>query len=60
MQYLTPNQVRDRYQSKISLQTLANWRYQGEGPQYLKLGGRVLYPLEALIEWERERTSKRL
>ena len=60
MQYLTPNQVRDRYQGKISLQTLANWRYQGEGPQYLKLGGRVLYPLEALIEWERERTSKRL
>lgn len=60
MQYLTPNQVRDRYQGRISLQTLANWRYQGEGPQYLKLGGRVLYPLEALIEWERERTSKRL
>lgn len=60
MQYLTPNQVRDRYQGKISLQTLANWRYQGDGPQYLKLGGKVLYPLEALIEWERERTSKRL
>ena len=60
MDYLTPQQVRDRYQGRLSLQTLANWRYQGTGPQYLKLGGRVLYPLAELLAWERERTSKNL
>jgi hypothetical protein len=60
MDYLTPQQVRDRYQGRISLQTLANWRYQGTGPQYLKLGGRVLYPLAELLAWERERISKNL
>lgn len=60
MKYLTPQQVMDRYQGRIALQTLANWRYQGTGPQYVKLGGKVLYPIEALIEWERDRSSKRL
>jgi hypothetical protein len=60
MKYLTPQQVMDRYQGRIALQTLANWRYQGIGPQYVKLGGKVLYPVEALIEWERERSSNRL
>ena len=30
----------------ISHRTLERWRWTGEGPQYVKLGGRVVYRLE--------------
>jgi len=31
--------------------TLAMWRYQGRGPNYVKLEGRVFYTLESLQTW---------
>jgi len=31
--------------------TLANWRWNGAGPRYLKVGGRVRYRLHELAEW---------
>ena len=31
--------------------TLANWRWNGGGPRYLKVGGRVRYRLYDLAEW---------
>jgi len=31
--------------------TLQNWRALGEGPPYLKLGGRVVYAQADLIAW---------
>lgn len=27
----------------VPVRTLANWRYRGEGPNYVKIGKRVLY-----------------
>lgn len=31
--------------------TLANWRWNGGGPRYLKVGGRVRYRLHDLAQW---------
>lgn len=38
----------------ISHRTLERWRWTGEGPDYLKLGGRVIYRLEDIITFEAE------
>lgn len=55
MQYLTPNELVARYKGKFSKRTLANWRSNGNGPPFLKLGGRVLYEISKLEEWESRR-----
>jgi len=31
---------------KLSPRTLERWRWLGQGPQYVKIGGRVVYRLE--------------
>jgi hypothetical protein len=35
----------------LSAQTLRNWRMQGRGPAYVKLGRAVRYSLNDLISW---------
>jgi hypothetical protein len=54
--FLTPAELVVRYEGKISTRTLANWRSQGTSPPFTKVGGRILYPLDELIEWEKRRT----
>jgi hypothetical protein len=56
--FLSAQEVSDRYDGKISVRTLANWRNLGSGPPYSKIGGRVLYPAEKLVEWEQRNTVK--
>lgn len=51
-QFLTPADVVARYDGNISARTLANWRSQGNGPAFTKIGGSIMYPLGKLIEWE--------
>jgi predicted site-specific integrase-resolvase len=36
----------------ISYRTLERWRWEGIGPAYLKIGGRVVYRLEDIEEFE--------
>jgi len=36
----------------LSPRTLEQWRWRGVGPQYLKLGGRVVYRLEDIEAFE--------
>lgn len=36
----------------ISFRTLERWRWEGVGPAYLKIGGRVVYRLEDIEEFE--------
>jgi hypothetical protein len=36
----------------MSHRTLEGWRWAGEGPKYLKLGGRVVYRLEDIEAFE--------
>ena len=53
---LTPQALADRWQGQISLVTLATWRSRKLGPRYIKIGGRVLYPLDGVEELEKKRT----
>ncbi len=50
----TPWQLAERWQT--SAKTLERWRMKGIGPAYLKIGKRVLYPLEEIEAHERRRT----
>jgi predicted site-specific integrase-resolvase len=36
----------------LSHRTLERWRWTGEGPQFIKLGGRVVYRLEDVEAFE--------
>ena len=38
----------------ISPRTLERWRWVGDGPAYMKIGGRVVYRLEDILAYERE------
>ena len=38
--------------------TLSNWRNAGDGPAYIKLGKRILYPMSAVIDFERRNTVR--
>lgn len=53
--FFTPQQVADRYKGAITVRTLANWRSIGQGPDYVKIGGKVVYPSDALKIWEDSR-----
>jgi hypothetical protein len=53
---LTPGQLALRWRGTISLGTLANWRSLGKGPPFLKLGGRVRYPVDGLVAYEKQNT----
>jgi hypothetical protein len=55
--FLTPPQLAARYQGALTTRTLANWRSTGNGPRFTKVGGRVLYPLSAVVVWEATRTK---
>lgn len=40
------NQVELARRWNLSPRTLERWRWLGQGPQYLKIGGRVVYRLD--------------
>ena len=46
------NQVELSRRWRLSPRTLERWRYQGTGPQYLKVGGRVVYRLTDIETFE--------
>lgn len=54
--FLTAQEVSNRYDGRISVKTLTNWRNLGGGPPFTKLGGKVLYPVEKLVAWEQRNT----
>lgn len=43
---------------RLKPETLAHWAVAGRGPKYLVINGRVLYDLDELERWERERTHR--
>ena len=53
------NQIELSRRWSLSPRTLERWRWVGEGPRYLKIGGRVLYRLADVETFENEglRTS---
>lgn len=51
--YLTPRELAARWRNIVSLSTLDNWRSTANrGPRYVKIGGRVLYPLAEVEAYE--------
>ena len=57
--YMTVEQLIERYQSKVTRKTLANWRYEGRGPLFVKIGNLVLYRRVDVEAWERSRRIRR-
>jgi hypothetical protein len=53
IRHLNQNQLAERW--NISPRTLERWRWLGQGPVYLKLGGRVSYRLEDIEQYETHR-----
>lgn len=53
--FLTAQALRTRWGSRFSLQTLRNWRVANDrrGPAYIKICGGILYPIEAVEEFEK-------
>ncbi len=49
-QHLNQIQLAERW--NISPRTLERWRWIGEGPRYLKIGGRVVYRLTDIETYE--------
>jgi hypothetical protein len=50
-EHLTPDQLAARWHKSAG--TLSNWRAQGKGPAYIKLGRTILYPVPSVQEFER-------
>lgn len=50
--FVTEDQLAQRWH--MSPRTLQRWRQEGKGPPYLKLGGRVVYPLAEVEVWEQK------
>jgi len=46
------NQIELAERWNISPRTLERWRWIGEGPPFLKIGGRVVYRLEDVEAYE--------
>lgn len=53
--FLTSKEVADRW--RLSDQTLANWRSAGKGPPFIRVGTRVLYPVEGIHAFEKLDTN---
>jgi hypothetical protein len=55
--HLDPKQLALRW--NVSSLTLKKWRWNGKGPDFLKLNKKIVYPIEDVIEFEiaRKNTS---
>jgi hypothetical protein len=55
-EHLTQAEVARRW--RLSPRTLERWRWQGRGPQYLKVGGAVLYRAADVAAFEASRLHR--
>lgn len=55
-EFLTADQLVARWNAQVASATLATWRSRGNGPKFVKIGGRVLYRLADVIAWEARNT----
>lgn len=53
---LTITELIARWRDGVTRGTLANWRSKGLGPPWRKIGSQVLYPVDGVAEYERQRT----
>ncbi len=53
-QFLTTDEVSERYRGEITVGTLRNWRAMRIGPGFIKIGKAVLYPITELDAWDQK------
>ncbi len=53
---ITPGTLAERW--NVTIATLSQWRWNGRGPQYLKLGRRVMYRIQDIAEFEDQKTYR--
>lgn len=51
-QFITPAELCERLRNKVRPSTLRNWRSQGKGPKYRRIGRNVMYHIEDVKDWE--------
>lgn len=56
VRHLTQHELAQRW--RISPRTLERWRWLQEGPQFLKIGGRVVYRLEDIEAYEAKKAQE--
>ena len=54
--YLNQSEVAFRF--RVSPRTLERWRWLKTGPNYLKLGGKIVYSLTDIETYERRRRAE--
>lgn len=54
--YLTQSELAARW--RISPRTLERWRYRKSGPSFTKIGCKVTYAIEDVLEVERRRRAE--
>ena len=55
MKFLTTEELAERW--KTSRGYLANRRMDGKGPEFIKVGSKILYPIDKLEEFEAEKLN---
>jgi hypothetical protein len=50
--HLTPEELISRWRGTVSEPTLRSWRSRGDGPAFIRIGNRVLYPLADVVAYE--------
>lgn len=56
LHHLNPRDLARRW--SLSPRTLERWRWTGDGPPFLKVGGRVAYRLQDIEAWEADRLRR--
>jgi hypothetical protein len=54
--FLTQEELAERW--RMSPRSLERWRSDGFGPKWIRLRGRVLYRIEDILAFERERLRR--
>lgn len=54
--YLTTKELSKRW--KLNPNTIEHWRTQGFGPEFIRIGRKILYSLESIIAFENGRKAQ--
>lgn len=54
--YLTTKELSKRW--KINPNTIEHWRTQGFGPEFIRIGRKILYSLESVTTFENKRKAQ--
>lgn len=56
--FFTADELVKRWRGNVTVGTLANWRSQGAGPRFTKIGNTVLYARADIEAYEKKQNKK--